>query len=68
MNKIGDVKEGDIVTFNYSPKDGTSVVLNGKTVGSSIGGKALYDAVLRIWLGEKPIDQDLKDAIFKSAK
>jgi hypothetical protein len=68
MNKIGDVKEGDIVTFNYSPKDGTSVVLNGKTVGSSIGGKALYDAVLRIWLGEKPIDEDLKAAIFKSAK
>ena len=28
-----------------------------------IGGKALYDAVLRIWLGEKAIDSGLKKAL-----
>ena len=41
--------------------------LNGKPVGESIPGKALYDAVLSIWIGEKPIDDDLKPALLGSA-
>ena len=37
------------------------VSLNGKPVGqTSGGGRALYNAVLAIWLGDKTIDNTLK--------
>lgn len=63
MRAIGDVKEGDMVDFEYTTENGTTLCLNGKPVGPSIAGKALYDAVLAIWLGERPIDNRLKEAM-----
>ena len=56
MNKIGDVKEGD------SGKT-TTVLVNGKLVANNIGGKKLFDSVLRIWLGENAIDDKLKKSM-----
>lgn len=61
MNEIGDVKEGDLVDFDFSGKT-TSVLVNGKLVADNIGGKKLFDSVLRIWLGENAIDDKLKRA------
>lgn len=66
MNMIGDVKKGDIVDFDYSKAHGTSVTVNGKLIGEKIGGEALYRAVLKIWLGEKAIDSDLKKSLLKN--
>lgn len=63
MEKIGDVHENDSVDFDYSVAKGVSVFVNGRLIGEKIGGKALYDAVLRIWLGEKAIDSGLKKAL-----
>lgn len=63
MRAIGDVKEGDMVDFEYTTENGTTLRLNGKPVGPSIAGKALYDAVLAIWLGDRPIDNRLKEAM-----
>lgn len=60
MTAIGDVKEGDVVDFDYLPEEGTIVSRCGKRVGGAIAGKPLYDAVLAIWLGESPIDDSLK--------
>lgn len=60
MKAIGDVKENDLVDFDYMPSLGTVVNRNGEPVGDPIPGKPLYDAVLAIWLGEKPIDERLK--------
>ncbi len=62
MNKIGDVKEGDLVDFDYSGKT-TSVSVNGKEIANDIGGKELFNAVLRIWIGEKAIDGKLKKSL-----
>lgn len=64
MKKIGDVKINDLVDFDYVPNVGTLVSLNGKPVGDAIGGgRALYNAVLAIWLGEKAIDDTLKEGM-----
>lgn len=63
MNKIGDVHEGDIVHFDYSETELTSVSVNGRVIGEKIGGKDLYNAVLGIWLGLKAIDSDLKKSL-----
>lgn len=61
MKQIGDVKVNDLVDFDYAPATGTTVSLNGRPVGNAIGGgRALYNAVLAIWLGDKTIDNTLK--------
>ena len=54
MQTIGDVVEGDLIDFDYVPEKGTVILRNGKPVAEPIPGKALYDAVLAIWLGDKP--------------
>lgn len=66
MKKIGDVKVGDLIDFEFSPKAGTSVTMNGQVVGANLGGKPLFDAVLRIWLGDRCIDDGLKEALLKA--
>ncbi len=64
MKQIGDVKVNDLVDFDYVPNKGTMVSLNGKPIGKTIGGgRALYNAVLAIWLGDKTIDNTLKSGM-----
>ena len=36
------------------------MTLNGNLVGNGIGGRALFNAVLRIWIGADAIDDTLK--------
>ena len=65
MDLIGDVKKGDIVDFDFTKSRGTSVSVNGKLIGEKIGGEKLYEAVLKIWLGSKAIDDELKASLLK---
>ena len=65
MDRIGDVKKGDIVVVIEAMKMEVDVTVNGKLIGEKIGGQKLYEAVLKIWLGEKAIDNGLKAALLK---
>lgn len=65
MRLIGDVKKGDTVDFDFTESMATSVSLNDQLIGEKIGGKDLYEAVLKIWLGPKAIDSGLKKALLK---
>ena len=57
-----NVKKGDIININFIPTTGTSVVINGKTVGL-VEGDNFFTALLKIWLGDDPADSDLKNAM-----
>lgn len=59
LKAVGEVKKGDAIDFDYTP-DGTRVLVNGQPRGTVIPGAEFYAAVLRIWIGDKPADQDLK--------
>ena len=59
VTRLIAVKTGDAVDFSFDGKD-TSVTLNGNLVGNGIGGRALFNAVLRIWIGADAIDDTLK--------
>ena len=65
INAAGGVKKGDVVQLDYLPVAGTRVVINGDTKGA-IGGEDFYRALLKIWLGDKPIDADLKKNLLGS--
>jgi long-chain acyl-CoA synthetase len=61
MKAFKEVKEGDVVTLDYV--DGaTRVGLNGQAKGM-IAGEAFNAALTRIWLGDKPVQGDLKKAL-----
>ena len=41
----------------------TQVLIQGKPVGKPIAGQDFYRALLRVWLGDKPVQDDLKKAL-----
>lgn len=56
----GALKEADLIHLDWVPGTGLVAELNGKPVGTPIAEPAFYNAVLRIWLGDKPADEALK--------
>jgi hypothetical protein len=57
---IGEAKKGDAINFDFTPDAGTRITVNGQPKGDAIPGADFYSAVLRIWLGDKPVDDGLK--------
>jgi hypothetical protein len=53
-------KKGDVLTVDWIPGSGTQVMMNGKNVGGVLPDQAFFNAILRIWLGDKPVDSSLK--------
>jgi len=62
MRSFGDAKEGDVITLDYVPGQGTVTSHQGKRLGT-ISGEAFNRALLRIWLGDRPIQASLKKAM-----
>ncbi|HVH16932.1 MAG TPA: chalcone isomerase family protein [Myxococcota bacterium] len=56
----GTVKEGTRIELDFLPGSGTRVSFDGKTRGAPIGDEAFFPALLRNWLGAKPVSEDLK--------
>lgn len=54
------VKKGDVLALDWIPGVGTQCQLNGKKIGEVMPDIAFYNAVLKIWIGEKPVDNLLK--------
>ena len=54
------VKKGDVVDLDYIPGRGLVFVMNGRSGGADIPGEDLYGAVLRIFLGRRPVDAKMK--------
>jgi hypothetical protein len=59
---IKKVKRGDVIAFDWLPVTGTHVILNGTELGQ-IAGEDFYRALLSIWLGDKPVKEDVKKAL-----
>jgi hypothetical protein len=60
LSLFADGKKGDVILLDFLPGSGTAVSVNAAAKGKPIPGEDLYRAVLRIWLGDKPVDGDLK--------
>ena len=63
MGAIGSAKSGSIITLDYAPESGTRVTLNGEPKGEPIAGEDFYRGLLKIWLGDDPVDKSLKKAL-----
>ena len=63
LKAVGEAKKGDAIHFEYLPESGTRVTVNGQARGTAIPGEDFFTAVLRIWIGDKPVDGDLKKGL-----
>jgi hypothetical protein len=56
----GEAKKGDVIHLDFLPDSGTQLTVNGQARGNAIAGEEFFAALLRVWLGDKPADADLK--------
>lgn len=62
MTSIGGVNEGDVIQFDFFPGQGTIVRIGGD-IRDTIEGEDVARALLSIWLGREPVQDDLKAAL-----
>jgi hypothetical protein len=62
MHKIGRIPRGGVVQLDYLPSLGTRVWLDQHFLGA-VPGAAFNRSLLKIWLGERPIQKNLKRAL-----
>ena len=63
MTQLGEAKEGMSISLDWRPGLGTAVVVDGRTHGRPIPGDEFYRALLRVWVGKRPVQDDLKEAL-----
>ncbi len=62
MAGLKEAKAGMAITLDWNGKE-TVLTAAGKPAGGPISGEDFYRALLRIWLGENPVQDDLKKAL-----
>lgn len=67
MLGIGNAAEKSVVHLDWLPDTGTRLTFNGTQKGADIPGEDFYRALLRIWLGERPAQDDLKQKLLGKA-
>jgi hypothetical protein len=59
---VGEAKKGMAIHLDWTGSE-TQVAIQGKPVGKPIAGEDFYRALLRVWLGDKPVQDDLKKSL-----
>lgn len=55
-----DGRSYDRISFEFTPELGTRIRVNDLRRGSDIPDEKFFEALLRVWIGDKPVDADLK--------
>lgn len=66
MVAFGTVKKGTAIQLNLVPGSGIRTLVDGTQKGADIAGDDFYAALLKIWLGAKPVDDDLKTGLLSA--
>ena len=62
ITEVGEAKKGMALSLDWNGA-ATELLAQGKPVGKPIHGEDFYRALLRIWVGDKPVQDDLKRAL-----
>jgi len=61
---VGQARTGMKIVLDYAPSlGGTTLFVDGAPQGKPMPGEDFYQALLRIWLGDNPVQEDLKKAL-----
>ena len=64
---IDEIKAGTSIVFDWIPEKGTVLTIGGQMKGKEIPGEDFYAGLLKVWLGEDPAQNDLKQALLGKA-
>jgi len=67
FSTVPELKKGDLVTMEWTPNAGTNMFINNKKIGDTFQDIAFFNAVLRIWIGDNPVDSTLKKQLLGGA-
>lgn len=59
---VGEAKAGQVIWIDYVPAKGTTIALDGEAKGT-ISGQAFNRALMKVWLGDNPVQEALKKAL-----
>lgn len=62
IQQVGKINQGGVILLDYLPGIGTRVTIN-RVPRITIPGEDFNRALLRIWLGDRPVDGRLKNAL-----
>ena len=62
MAQVGEARKGMAIALDWTGTE-TRLLVNGKPAGKPISGEDFYRALLRIWLGEHPVQDDVKQRL-----
>jgi hypothetical protein len=62
ISTIPELKNGETLYLDYIPGIGTKILINGLEKGI-IEGADFYPALLKIWIGQKPVNKALKQTL-----
>jgi uncharacterized protein YfaP (DUF2135 family) len=60
LGTITEMKSGTAVAVDFVPGSGIQLSASGKSMGKPIASPDLFKAVMRIYVGDKPVDEGLK--------
>lgn len=67
MSSVKTLKQGSIVHLDYMPDVGTRVIIDNQE-RITIPGEDFFRAMLHIWIGNKPVDGRLRDAMLGKSR
>ena len=59
---VGEAKAGQVIQIDYTPAEGTRILLDGASKGT-IAGEPFNKALLMTWIGDRPVQESLKKAM-----
>jgi hypothetical protein len=54
-----------MIDLDFTPDKGVSLRFNEKVVGTPVSGDDLYRSVLKIFVGEHPVDRRMKEGLLR---
>ncbi|KNZ34463.1 MAG: hypothetical protein AD742_02870 [Methylibium sp. NZG] len=67
LEQIGKLAKGDVVNLDFIPGRGLVLSINGTPRGRPVEGDDLYGSLLKVFIGERPVDPKLKAGLLGGA-
>lgn len=65
IDSLDKVHPGDVLDLDYLPDQGVQLRLNDKPVGQPVPGEDLYRVVLKIFVGDRPVDKRMREGLLR---
>jgi flagellar motor switch/type III secretory pathway protein FliN len=65
IDGLNKVRPGDVLDLDYVPDVGVQLRYNDQNVGKPVEGEDLYRVVLKIFVGERPVDKRMKEGLLR---